>query len=74
MAAPSSWKSGKKSPSGLRAAPDMPRHLLPGDWIGNEAYRVAADLYHRLSQEAASALGEILEVDYPSRMPNRLET
>ena len=52
----------------------MPRHLLPGDWIGNEAYRVAADLYHRLSQEAAPALGEILEVDYLSRMPNRLET
>ena len=54
-------------------APDVPAALLPPDWIGNDAYRLAADLYQRLSPPAARALGEILEVDYPAAMPRRFE-
>ena len=54
--------------------PDMPPRLLPPDWIGNEAYRLAANLYRRLGPAAAQALGEILEVVYPPRMPHRFET
>ena len=54
--------------------PDMPAELLPRDWVGDCAYDVAADLYHRLSPPAARALGEILEVDYPATMPRRFET
>ena len=54
--------------------PDMPTELLPTDWIGNDAYGLAASLYRRLSPNAARALGEILEVDYPATMPRRFET
>ena len=52
-------------------APDMPTQLLPPGWIGNHAYDLAADLYHRLSLQAAEALGDILDVDYPPHMPRR---
>ena len=52
-------------------APDMPPELLPRDWIGDRAYDLAADLYSRLSRSAASALSQILEVDYPATMPKR---
>ena len=45
--------------------------LLPPEWIGDLAYDLAADLYGRLSLNAARALGEILEIDYPATMPNR---
>ncbi len=51
--------------------PDIPAELLPPEWIGDLAYDLAADLYGRLSQSAARALSEILEVDYPATMPNR---
>ena len=54
-------------------SPDMPRQLLPPDWVGNEAYGLAADLYRRLEAAAALALSRILQVDYPSRMPHRFE-
>ena len=52
-------------------APDIPSQLLPPNWIGDRAYERAADLYHRLSPQAAEALGEGLEVDYPLQMPRR---
>ena len=52
-------------------APDIPPQLLPPNWIGDRAYERAADLYHRLSPQAAEALGELLEVDYPLQMPRR---
>ena len=52
-------------------APDMPAELLPPDWIGDRAYRLAAGLYRRLGPGAAQALSEILEVDYPETMPRR---
>ena len=52
-------------------APDVPTELLPPDWIGNNSYELAADLYRRLSPPAARALSEILEIDYPETMPNR---
>ena len=55
-------------------APDMPPQLLPPDWIGTQAYNLAAQLYNRLSPAAAPALGEMLEVDYPATMPGRFET
>ena len=54
-------------------APDVPAELLPPDWVGDRAYEVAADLYRRLSPQAAEALGEILEVDYPLLMPRRFQ-
>ena len=54
-------------------APDVPIELLPPDWIGNDPYELAGDLYRRLSPAAARALGQILEVDYPPVMPNRFE-
>lgn len=55
-------------------SPDVPAALLPPDWIGKDAFRLAADLYRRLSPPAARALGEILEVDYPASMPRRFKT
>ena len=55
-------------------APDVPAELLPPDWIGNDAYELAGDLYRRLSPIAARALGEILELDYPAVMPRRFES
>ena len=54
-------------------APDVPAELLPPDWVGDRAYEVAADLYRRLSPQAAEALSEILEVDYPLLMPRRFQ-
>ena len=52
-------------------APDMPTQLLPPGWIGDHAYDLAADLYRRLSPQAAKALGDILDCDYPSHMRGR---
>lgn len=54
-------------------APDMPAELLPPDWIGNRAYRLAAGLYRRISPAAAPALSNILKVAYPATMPRRFE-
>lgn len=51
--------------------PDVPAQLLPPDWVGDRADEIASLLYPRLSESAAPALTEILEVDYPCVLPGR---
>lgn len=53
---------------------DLPTKLLPDDWPGTDAQKLASDLYHRLTTIAAPWLSEILELDYPSEFPTRLST
>lgn len=52
-------------------APDMPTELLPADWVGDRAQRLAAELYQPLVAGSARALSNILEVDYPPALPDR---
>ncbi|MGB5755642.1 MAG: PaaX family transcriptional regulator C-terminal domain-containing protein [Acidimicrobiales bacterium] len=52
-------------------APDLPAELRPANWIGDEAYRVAAELYRNVEATSAAALGEILEMDYPAAIDGR---
>lgn len=54
--------------------PPVPRELLPNPWPGNDAHALAADLYPALCTAGAPLLGEILELDYPARMPERFPT
>lgn len=51
--------------------PDIPAQLLPADWVGDRAERIAAQLYAELSVAAAPALSEVLDVDYPATFPGR---
>lgn len=51
--------------------PDIPAQLLPPDWIGDRADDLASALYPTLSAAAASGLSEILDLDYPSTIPER---
>ena len=53
---------------------DLPTDLLPGDWPGAEASRLATRLYHELSIEAAPWLSDVLDVNYPKRLLDRLDT
>ena len=54
--------------------PDVPKELLPPDWIGNNAYRLAAGLYRRLSPPTAQALSDILGINYAATMPGRFNS
>lgn len=54
-------------------APDIPKRLLPANWIGNQAQHLAAAIYQNLSPPASKALNKILEIEYPTTMPHRFE-
>ncbi len=55
-------------------APDLPAELRPVDWIGDEAYRIAAELYRGVEAASATALGELLELEYPTVIAGRFES
>lgn len=56
----------------LRSA-DVPVELLPTDWPGADADRLAASLYTTLGSTAAPWLSGVLEVEYPARIPGRFD-
>ena len=43
--------------------PMLPPQLLPGDWIGREAYSLAGSLYHALAKSAEAWIDEHLHDD-----------
>lgn len=52
-------------------SPDVPAELLADDWIGYRAHQVAGELYRVVVDTSAEVLSEILDLRYPSRLPDR---
>ncbi|MEM7324596.1 MAG: PaaX family transcriptional regulator C-terminal domain-containing protein [Actinomycetota bacterium] len=52
-------------------SPDVPAELLPDNWIGYRADAIAGDLYRVAAAGSAPALGEILDLTYPTELPER---
>lgn len=51
--------------------PAVPRELLPIPWLGDDAYRLAADIYPTVCAASAAVIGDALELDYPQIIPDR---
>lgn len=51
--------------------PAVPRELLPTPWPGDDAYALAGALYQSLCTASAPHLEQVLEIDYPAKLPDR---